>query len=81
MRRTLVIRYLQILFFIIIGSINFLNALKTADPVDWIIYAVCMIGIIVVAFSIRKVREDIRIAEGKEKVKEVAPKAGKKKKA
>lgn len=57
MRRTYILKYLQILFFIIIGSVNFLNALKTGSIVDWIIYAVCMVGIMVVAFSIKKLRD------------------------
>ena len=77
MRRSILIKYLQILFFIVIGSINFLNALKTGSLVDWIIYAVCMIGIIVVAFSIKTQRERERgISEEKS-----AAKAKKKQKA
>jgi hypothetical protein len=57
MRRRLLIKYLQILFFIVIGSVNFLNALKTGSIIDWSVYAVCMLGIIVVAFSIKSIRD------------------------
>lgn len=57
MRRRLVLKYLQILFFIVIGSVNFLNALKTGSIMDWIVYAVCMLGIIVVSFSIKAIRD------------------------
>jgi hypothetical protein len=57
MRRRLVIKYLQVLFFIVIGSLNFLNALKTGSLMDWIVYAVCMLGIIVVSFSIKGLRD------------------------
>ena len=57
MRRSIFIKYLQILFFIVIGSINFLNALKTGSIVDWIVYAFCMIGVMVVAFSIKSQRD------------------------
>ena len=57
MRRRLLLKYLQILFFIVIGSVNFLNALKTGSIMDWIVYAVCMLGIIVVAFSIKSIRD------------------------
>ncbi len=57
MRKRLLLKYLQILFFIVLGSVNFLNALKTGDILDWIVYAVCMIGIIVVSFSIKAIRD------------------------
>lgn len=57
MRRQYILKYFQIIFFIIIGSINFLNAIKTGNLVDWIIYAVCMVGIIIVAFSLKKLRD------------------------
>jgi hypothetical protein len=57
MSRSILIKYLQILFFIVIGSINFLNALKTGSIIDWIVYAVCMIGVMVVAFSIKSQRD------------------------
>lgn len=57
MRRRLLLKYLQILFFIVIGSINFLNALKTGSFMDWIVYAVCMLGIIIVSFSIKAIRD------------------------
>lgn len=64
MQRKYVFKYLQIIFLIILGSVNFLNAIKTGFLLDWVIYALCMIGIMVVAFSIKKLRdEDKRNAE------------------
>jgi len=57
MRRSILIKYLQVLFFIVVGSVNFLNALKTGSIIDWIVYAFCMIGVIVVAFSIKSQRD------------------------
>jgi hypothetical protein len=64
MQRKYVFKYLQIILLIILGSVNFLNAIKTGFILDWVIYALCMIGIMVVAFSIKKLRdEDKAIAE------------------
>lgn len=58
MQRKYVFKYLQIIFLIILGSVNFLNAIKTGFLLDWVIYALCMIGIMVVAFSIKKLRDE-----------------------
>ena len=57
MRRKLVIKYIQVFFFILFGSLNFINAIKTGNIIDWLVYAACMVGLIVVAFSIKKLRE------------------------
>ena len=66
MQRKYVFKYLQIIFLIILGSVNFLNAIKTGFLLDWVIYALCMIGIMVIAFSIKKLRdEDKRIVNEK----------------
>ena len=58
MQRKYVFKYLQIILLIILGSVNFLNAIKTGFILDWVIYALCMIGIMVVAFSIKKLRDE-----------------------
>lgn len=58
MRRKYVFKYLQIILLIILGSVNFINAIKTGFILDWVIYALCMIGIMVVAFSIKKLRDE-----------------------
>ena len=66
MRRPYLLKYLQIIFFIIIGSVNFLNAIRSGNIFDWIIYAICMIGIMVVAFSIKRLRDQENgVFEGK----------------
>ena len=57
MRRKLVVKYIQVFFFILFGSLNFINAIKTGNIIDWLVYAACMVGLIVVAFSIKKLRE------------------------
>ena len=58
MRRKLFIKYLQVFFFIVFGSINFINAIKTGNIVDWLVYAACMVGLMVIAFSIKKLRDE-----------------------
>lgn len=57
MRRKLIIKYFQVLFFIVFGSLNFINAIRTGNILDWLVYAACMVGIMVVAFSIKKLRD------------------------
>jgi len=57
MRRKLLFKYFQVLFFIVFGSVNFLNAIKTGNLFDWLVYAACMVGLMVVAFSIKKLRD------------------------
>ncbi|MFC5270211.1 hypothetical protein [Adhaeribacter terreus] len=58
MRRKIIIKYIQVFFFILFGSLNFINAIKTGNIVDWLVYAACMVGLIVVAFSIKKLRDE-----------------------
>lgn len=72
MRRKIVIKYIQVFFFILFGSLNFINAIKTNNLVDWMVYVACMVGLIMVAFSIKKLRD-----EQKGLTTEAAPEKGK----
>jgi hypothetical protein len=76
MQRKYIFKYLQIILLIILGSVNFLNAIKTGFILDWVIYALCMIGIMVVAFSIKKLRDE---EKGMKESKAVSGTKGKKK--
>ncbi|MBK0402999.1 hypothetical protein I5M27_08365 [Adhaeribacter sp. BT258] len=58
MRRKIIVKYIQVFFFILFGSLNFINAIKTGNLVDWLVYAACMVGLMVVAFSIKKLRDE-----------------------
>lgn len=57
MRRKIIIKYIQVFFFILFGSLNFINAIKTGNIIDWLVYAACMVGLMAVAFSIKKLRD------------------------
>ena len=61
MRRKLIVKYIQVFFFIFFGSLNFINAIKTGNLVDWLVYAACMVGLMVVAFSIKKLRDEQKV--------------------
>ena len=58
MSRKIVIKYIQVFFFILFGSLNFINAIKTGNLFDWLVYAACMVGLMMVAFSIKKLRDE-----------------------
>ena len=61
MRRKLIVKYIQVFFFILFGSLNFINAIKTGNLIDWLVYAACMVGLMVVAFSIKKLRDEQKV--------------------